>query len=287
MHTDNFNNDLVSETGTFNSCKSSCCTVHKRNTQNDSKITNKFFLKYGELTREERRCLNLYSYNVLKKLNSDSTVCKILGYFKNVFNKQKYEDFYSKKKINPFVYEIIEYLKMYGVNQKGIFRVPGNVVFYTSVPKLLEKGEKYDISLYDIHTNASILKAYIRIVLDGIIPLGICRTLVKAVKSCENSSLFLLVKEVFPFSLTDDYRKLLLEMYALFREIDNKKEINLMTMKNILTIFPPTLFPSDSLTNYEVVSAQHKFLELILELDFETVSLVRLMKAKKYCNIIP
>ncbi|TBU19811.1 RhoGAP domain-containing protein [Hamiltosporidium tvaerminnensis] len=242
-----------------------------------------FFIKYGNLTRSERIYLSEYCFINLNNISRCISVTKIIFIVKGFFTKRK--NFISlKRKINPFVFELIDYLKKDGTDKIGIFRIPGKSNIYNQISKDLGEGKTYHIESYDINTNASILKAYIREILDGLIPIEVCKALFEITNQNDQEKISK-VREVLPFIFLEDYRLLIIKIIDLLKTIDSHSCINKMTMSNLLIIFTPTFFPKSVTNSYEILALEGKILEIFTYLDFENISLVLLLEAKKYFEL--
>lgn len=247
------------------------------------KKSNSFFIKYSNLTKTEKLFLSEFCFIHLNKVSRKLSVKKLMCDFKNFFIRRK-NFVYLRKKINPFIFELIDYLKTQGLDKVGIFRIPGKSNIYKQISNDLGEGKKYKINDYDINTNASILKAYIREVIDGLIPIEVCKVLFEVVNKNDQEKLSK-VKEVLQFIFLDDYRQLIIEILNLLKLIDSHSFINRMTMSNLLIIFTPTFFPKSVTNSIEILTLEGKIVELLTYLDFENISLVILIEAKKYFKV--
>jgi len=69
---------------------------------------------------------------------------------------------YPDSEIPPFLLDMITRLEEEGVNEKGIFRVPGLTALVDQIIRKINKSEAYDIKDYPIDAVASTFKQYFR-----------------------------------------------------------------------------------------------------------------------------
>ncbi|TBT96759.1 hypothetical protein CWI36_3394p0010, partial [Hamiltosporidium magnivora] len=131
------------------------------------KPENKIY--YSKLSNDEKESLKKYCRYMLREKPKKSCGC-IINMIKGFFMEKKRSDVANKKYINPFIYNVGDYILEEGIKTEGIFRISGRSSLYKSVPYSLKENSGYETSEYRIHDNASIFKAYIRDVLNGLVP---------------------------------------------------------------------------------------------------------------------
>lgn len=216
-------------------------------------------ISYKKLYQEEKDSLKRYC---LKIYNSDCTLDFITSSFKRMFVSQK-----NRKRISPFVYEMINYLKKHSLNTLGIFRLPSNYILTKKLTNHIINNERVPLENYDNFTIVNSLKNYVREELDGLIPESVALSLEKNFKK----NVPLRNIEYFPFTLDEDRKDLLIELFSLFREVDKHSSVNLMNIDNILLIVPPTIFPRVVQKNIKEFMPFVKFMKTIYNLDYENV----------------
>lgn len=217
-------------------------------------------IKYDSLFPEEKSTLRKYC---LQNYNASG-----FDYFASSLRKMLFS---SKKKetISPFVYEVISHLKKEGIHTLGIFRLPSDYYKCIELTNHICKNKKVDLSKYDIHVVANSLKKYIRETLDGLIPISVAKTLEKNfVEGAPSRNI-----EFLPFTLEEEKRKLIVELFSLFKEVDKYSEENLMNIDNILLIVPPTIFPKAVQRDIKAFMPFIKLMKELFKLDYEHVPL--------------
>ncbi|EDO49792.1 predicted protein, partial [Nematostella vectensis] len=87
----------------------------------------------------------------------------------------------------PIVVDVcIEYIKKYGLEEEGLFRLPGNAKHISTLKAQFNRGESPELSdEKDIHTVASLLKLYLRELSEPVIPYDFFEVFLTAAK-CES-----------------------------------------------------------------------------------------------------
>ncbi|TBU12420.1 RhoGAP domain-containing protein [Hamiltosporidium tvaerminnensis] len=232
------------------------------------KPENKIY--YSKLSNDEKESLKKYCRYMLREKPKKSSGC-IINMIKGFFMGKKRSEVANKKDINPFIYNVGNYILKEGIKTEGIFRISGRSSLYKSVPYSLKENCGYKTSEYTIHDNASIFKAYIRDVLNGLVPEFICKELLETFKGSRNAKSIEEIVIYTIFCLDDMERELLLYLRRMFREIENYKDYNKMTMENLVKIFTPTLFPDFKPFDLTMIDKQIDFIKLLFESDFEEV----------------
>ncbi|KAK1348141.1 Rho GTPase activating protein 39 [Hamiltosporidium tvaerminnensis] len=194
------------------------------------KLQNKLY--YSKLSNDEKESLKKYCRYMLREKPKKSCGC-IINMIKGFFMGKKRSEVANKKDINPFIYNVGDYILKEGIKTEGIFRISGRSSLYKSVPYSLKENRGYETSEYTIHDNASIFKAYIRDVLNGLVPEFICKELLETFKGSRNAKSIEEIVKYTIFCLDDMERELLLYLRRMFREIENYKDYNKMTMENL------------------------------------------------------
>lgn len=227
-----------------------------------------------EQKEEERRI----AYKVLNKIERDRLRQHCIKKFNNVFPRykavfQSIKSFITRPcpaPVNKNVMKIIMYLNEVGPNTRGIFRINGIHAKQLEITDKLTKGEDINESDYDVHTLSTGMRKYIREKLNGLIPNVVSEGLLQAKRNRDDELMEELL-EMFPFTLEDDKRNILVGIMELCRNIDRKSESNLMTMRNLLLIIPPTIFPQEPIRSINDYSMLNEICELIFRLDYENV----------------
>ncbi|TBU20412.1 RhoGAP domain-containing protein [Hamiltosporidium tvaerminnensis] len=227
---------------------------------------------YDKLEYNQRKKIS--SYCRFKLLEKPKKRCDcFFGIFKNIFSFGKNSKIDQKIPINPFIYEIGEHLLANGVETEGIFRISGKASTYRTVPNVLKDNKRYNLNDFSIHDNASIFKAYIREILNGLIPEYICEELIATIKgSPSHKSLYNLVF-YSRFCFDEDVRKLIIFLKKMFITIEKHIKYNRMTFENLVKIFTPSLFPNYKHFDITTINTQIEFIDSLLRSDLHEVPL--------------
>ncbi|KAK1350967.1 RhoGAP domain-containing protein [Hamiltosporidium tvaerminnensis] len=227
---------------------------------------------YDKLEYNQRKKIS--SYCRFKLLEKPKKRCDcFLEMLKNIFSFGKNSKIDQKIPINPFIYEIGEHLLANGVETEGIFRISGKASAYRTVPNVLKDNKGYNLNDFSIHDNASIFKAYIREILNGLIPEYICGELIATIKGFpSHKSLYNLVF-YSRFCFDEDVRKLIVFLKKMFITIEKHSKYNRMTFENLVKIFTPSLFPNYKHFDITTINTQIEFIDSLLRSDLQEVPL--------------
>ncbi|TBU13558.1 RhoGAP domain-containing protein, partial [Hamiltosporidium tvaerminnensis] len=129
-------------------------------------------IKYDLLSDKEKIKLACFCFKNLRKYKS-SFKDNILEKISNIFRSSFKKDSYHIKKENNFVYTVGDHIMDEGIKKEGLFRISGKYAYYKFMPGVLAAGKRYDYTELSVHDNASIFKAYIREIMNGIISVQI------------------------------------------------------------------------------------------------------------------
>ncbi|XP_029166590.1 rho GTPase-activating protein gacGG-like [Nylanderia fulva] len=239
-------------------------------------------ISYDSLTEEEKHFLAVHSCRMIKKRSGKWKIVRFYLFIKKkLFGKTNDKNYFPKKSVNPFIYELIDYLKVNGAKERGIFRLGGRPSVYNTVPHDIQRGERIDFTKYDITNLASILKAYVREVLDGLLPLSPCKAMYRCISNESREDLVLHLKKYFPWCIPPQERRLFIALQDLFSKINDNAHTNYMTTKNILLIVAPTIFPSKSVSELNDALLQVDILVEVFGLNYKDVPLDVFESVKK------
>lgn len=156
---------------------------------------------------------------------------------------------------------MVEYLKVHGVNEVGIFRKEGHrKVYQKIIQEIIEfdkrikvKKEKiFEFEKYGILELASALKHYIRDIINGLFDIELIRMPMKFItnRDFDNAKLYC---RYLIYALEEDQRNLLFDLRRLFIKIDEAKSINKMQWASICNILSLTLAPQEAFTALEYI----------------------------------
>ncbi|ESO11521.1 hypothetical protein HELRODRAFT_96714 [Helobdella robusta] len=142
----------------------------------------------------------------------------------------------------PEIVEIcIEYLRKHGLNEEGLFRLPGLTSMIKKCVELFDRGERprfEDIPSLDVHTVSSLLKLYIRELPSSLISADLYEGVVRFMRempldpktSMENLRKLLL-------TLTKSNYHLLKYLCTFLSEVSKNSATNRMNSHNLSTVF--------------------------------------------------
>lgn len=222
---------------------------------------------YESLCIREKRKIASYC---IGKVNAYLKQSKIRNFFKTIESFFGPEEYPFEIRVHPEAYKIIEYLKIVGVKQKGIFRVPGSATKYKEIAFHLHTKSNFDWKHYEINDLASGIKSYIRDYLKGFIPRDVSNALIKIYASNDVNAIRG-IRKYLPFIFDSNSRKLMLEFFDLLNEIDAHSGINFMTMDNLMRILPFTFFSEEFCRDFSVVGPMISIIVDLLKLDYKTI----------------
>ncbi|KAK1350798.1 Rho GTPase activating protein 24 [Hamiltosporidium tvaerminnensis] len=253
-----FKSKLVNEPSRDQKKEIPCKKLEKRETK--AKDT----LKYDSLSDIEKIKLACFCFKKLRKYRSsfkDNILERISDIFRSSFKK----DSYHIKKANTFVYTVGDHILDEGIKKEGLFRISGKYAYYKFMPGVLAAGKRYDYTELSVHDNASIFKAYIREIMNGIISVQIAERVMKIIKNQTDPSIIEYIVPLIIFSITNENRKMLIYLQKIFRKVDQYSKYNKMGSDNLYKIFTPTIFPNIECYDLQSINLQIKIVKRIFE----------------------
>ncbi|XP_058239556.1 protein FAM13A isoform X3 [Hemibagrus wyckioides] len=137
---------------------------------------------------------------------------------------------------------MVEYLRLHGLQQEGLFRVSASVRAVESLKQRLDRGEEVDLEQEaEVCTVASLLKLYLRELPEGLVHSSIHNTLIqlynesKEDEFCKNTQELLL-------KLPDVHYSVLRYLCHFLTQVEQQQCHNRMTAFNLATVFGPNVF---------------------------------------------
>lgn len=226
-------------------------------------------VEYLSLTKVDKERLFEYSIRKISALCKESSfklLFKRIGSFVKGGSPRKNVIYI----VNPQIYEMIAYIKEYGSEHKGIFRIPGSSSAYHRIVERLKKNKDIEFQRWSIDDLASALKAYIREVLGGIIPDAVCANLLRVYKKGDQDAIDKL-RSYFPLVLLESRRELFLKLIDLFYTLDKKAALNFMPISNLVCVMPFVFFPEKLCIDYETAINITRILMDLLKMDYRTL----------------
>jgi hypothetical protein len=142
-----------------------------------------------------------------------------------------------------FVHRCCKFILENGIEETGIFRLPGQTSRVQSLKKLYDNGCQFDISVNeDVHTVASLLKLYLRELPQPLIPFEMFDNAVKISRTLDNEKNDLLATlDKFLKELPKHNFNLLKYLCRFLSQIAEYSDKNKMTIGNLATVFGPNI----------------------------------------------
>ncbi|ELU03447.1 hypothetical protein CAPTEDRAFT_135059, partial [Capitella teleta] len=163
----------------------------------------------------------------------------------------KYEHIKDPHKKVPTIVEMcVDYLRNNALDIEGLFRLPGRNSFVKELKEMFDVGERPDfVALQtDVHSVASLLKAYLRDLPESIIPVqfydAVRKIVVRDVEQSPEKAyprMYQLLSNIPP----DNYN-LLHYLCDFLYEVASFSEKNKMTPMNLATVFAQSIIMPES-----------------------------------------
>lgn len=240
------------------------------------------YVNYYDLNYEEQYWLAVYCVRKIVKIlpTKKRRVLNNLRKIEIFLLGEKFS-YFSKEKVNPFIFEVLSYFRAHGVLVQGLFRLPGKLSIYNKMLHNLREGKKIILEEYNIRDVASFFKAYIREDLNGIIVPSIIETIYE----CFTSDSYKIKDEVsqyLPFVFLGDRRELLMQILSLYKLLAANKDTTNMNITNLAICSAPSFFPKQVITDYQVVVKQIQVIENLFGLDYKHVPIKFIQRSKEF-----
>eukprot|EP00118_Oscarella_pearsei_P009187 m.51423 g.51423 ORF g.51423 m.51423 type:complete len:522 (+) comp34137_c0_seq5:146-1711(+) len=148
---------------------------------------------------------------------------------------------FGKGFVPVVVEKCISFLTERGLKEVGIFRLPGHQVRVNTLKESFDKGENPEISASeDIHTIASLLKLYLRVLPEPLIPFEYCDMFIGAARVLEKNEDKGVQQVVKQYEFLPKANFNLLKYLCRFlNEIQTHSDENKMNLGNLATVFGP------------------------------------------------
>eukprot|EP01133_Synstelium_polycarpum_P007363 gene7363-8576_t len=156
-----------------------------------------------------------------------------------------FKRFTTINNVPNIVYHITSNIRLSGMAVEGIFRVPGSNTDMQILKKIYNEGkistsEELVDRCDDIHTQASLLKLFIRELPDPLFTFALYDAFVKSHQTKDKISRLSNLKSLLN-QLPLAHYSLLRHLAGLLREIANHSAVNKMTSSNLAIVFAPTV----------------------------------------------
>ncbi|KAK9978096.1 hypothetical protein ABG768_019864 [Culter alburnus] len=136
---------------------------------------------------------------------------------------------------------IVEFVEKHGLFSSGLFRVSGSVKRCLELRKSFDHGDFPEFDTGDIPTLASLLKLFLRELPGGLIPEPHMTNLLKVFRESKQEELNQAVRMILN-SLPEEHFNVLCYLMFFLSRVAAESQLNLMTSKNLATVFGPTIF---------------------------------------------
>ncbi|KAI4291284.1 hypothetical protein PAPHI01_0558 [Pancytospora philotis] len=183
-----------------------------------------------------------------------------------------------QRAITPTVYELVEYLRVVAPETPGIFRREGKVATTVQiVGEIIEHDRThtnmpFDFARYTPLELGSALKYYIREVMNGLFDIIHLGRIFDSIQQGEEQHTELLCKYLV-FAMTDDERRLFIELKKLFSLVAANKVVNGIGYESIGNIFCLTLTPQEAFNSLDVIPRAVQFFKTVIAVDMNDVNL--------------
>uniref|UniRef100_UPI00398F6A04 rho GTPase-activating protein 22 isoform X1 n=1 Tax=Pristiophorus japonicus TaxID=55135 RepID=UPI00398F6A04 len=185
----------------------------------------------------------------------------------------QYERKFGKRLAPLLVEQCVDFIRERGLNEEGLFRMPGQANLVKELQDSFDCGEKplFDRNT-DVHTVASLLKLYLRELPEPVIPFAKYEDFLSCAQLLakdEEEGVQELIKQVT--SLPQANYNLLKYICRFLDEVQSYSSVNKMSVQNLATVFGPNILRpklEDPVTIMEGTSlVQHLMTVLISEHD--------------------
>lgn len=183
----------------------------------------------------------------IKKVMYSSLGGAIFG--QSLAETMQFESSKSKRKVPYIVDACIGFLRVYGTEIEGLFRLPGRMILVRELKEKFDVGEQVvlDINEMDVHSVASLLKQYLRELPECLIPYQKYQEYMNiAMKfqdtsNSENKMEQVEILKTAMSGLPQDNYNVLKCLCKFLKEIAAKTHINKMSASNLATVFGPNI----------------------------------------------
>jgi len=156
--------------------------------------------------------------------------------------------------------------KKNAIDVEGIFRISGEHAPTKEFRESFDYEDEIILKTDDPHIISSALKLYLREVDNPLITRELFNDFIAAAEMPENDAIDKI--KILCEKLPNEHKWILIYLCSLLNEIRKKEEVNLMSLKNIVIVFGPSIMknpdPAGEM-DFELISQQSKLLTVVLE----------------------
>lgn len=159
---------------------------------------------------------------------------------------------------------IIEYLEENAMEYEGIFRKSPEAILMSKLKHALDRGVEIDLNDYDVHTIASLLKAYIRELPIPLIPPETYDSMNEYFAQPSDEDIAYFLKKNFISKMSDQSTLLLDRLLSLLSKVLENGDVNKMTARNLSVVWAPNLIrpsnPEEEIKYLKVAQSMVEFM---------------------------
>ncbi|CAD5221270.1 unnamed protein product [Bursaphelenchus xylophilus] len=165
--------------------------------------------------------------------------------------------------VPPVITQCINEVEKRGLNVEGIYRVSGSHDQMEKLRRQFDLGTAVDLNaIDDIHTVAGLLKLYLRLLPQQLVPFTVFSSLLNAFNSTRSTRERTLRCRQALEALTSVNLRTLSEILGHLRVVASYAESNKMSEENLATIFSPTIFCTGTVPS--LPQQQHVLLHFLI-----------------------
>uniref|UniRef100_A0AC34GTG2 Beta-chimaerin n=1 Tax=Panagrolaimus sp. ES5 TaxID=591445 RepID=A0AC34GTG2_9BILA len=146
-------------------------------------------------------------------------------------------------RVPPVLVKCIEEIEKRGIETEGIYRVSGSHEQMERLRRQFDLGINVDLAVVeDIHTVCGLLKLYLRLLPQQLVPYSVFRSLLQAFSSSQEHRERIKKCRVELDELNEANAYTLSVLLDHLRQVTKFSTVNKMTSENLATIFSPTIF---------------------------------------------
>eukprot|EP01132_Coremiostelium_polycephalum_P000634 gene634-787_t len=159
--------------------------------------------------------------------------------------------------LNPQIPDIIklttQYIEEYGLNEHGLFRVPGHYADVNALKASFEKNEYIDLSLTNPHAVTGVLKQYLRDLPEPLFTFNSYEALIVSHGVTDPEMRLSCIKSIIE-KIPPHYFIVLDYLLAFLHRICRHSKVHKMDSSNLAIIFAPNLLKSKTETAEQIVN---------------------------------
>lgn len=188
----------------------------------------------------------------------------IFGVFLETLMENEYKLF-PYIPVPRFVRYTIQFMLNYGLNQEGIFRLPGESAYYTNLREVINKQTDFEIlPSENPHNISSILKLWLRELKEPVLLFkNFDRVIQIAEKLSDENQVLCDLIQLFNDLPKENY-SVCREFFRLMYLVSLSSEINRMDASNITKVFVPNLlYPKEEIDSFSLLTKTNQICDVL------------------------